>query len=102
MPTSTKSQPASSVRRRLREFYKRSGWVQARPDPKLRAKRKANYKRGYEVRVAVASKQELAEVQRLLNQSGLKPGKPFKKVNRIVLPIYGKESVERFLELVGA
>lgn len=59
------------------------------------------YKKGWEVRLLVDSKTELSRVRGWLRQAGFRPGKPFTKGNRICQPVYGREDVERFLELVA-
>ena len=97
---SARSNSSTTTKARLREWFDRSGWVQGGPDPSKRAKGKDNYKRGYEVRMSAAPK-ELAQLQRLLKSAGIEPGAPFAKSSRLVVPIYGREQTERFLNLIG-
>ena len=86
-----------SVMKRLAGWFDEHGWVQGAPDPKLRKALKATYKRGYEIRLS-ARPGELAKLQRLLVRAGFKPGKHFPKATRLVVPLYGKEQVQRFLK----
>ncbi len=66
------------------------------PNNKLREIKSRDYKKGYEVRLTVKDKNELLEVNILLNKAGFKAGKSFKKNNKYVQPIYGKGAVEKF------
>ncbi|MFG0285249.1 MAG: hypothetical protein ACF8R7_12570 [Phycisphaerales bacterium JB039] len=66
-----------------------------RPNP-TRRKRETHeeYKKGYEVRFSVASAAELRRLRRWLKGLGLRPGRPYDKANRKILPVYGKEAVD--------
>ena len=88
-----------SASRRLARWFAEHGWAQTPPDPGLRKDRKETYKRGYEIRLS-ARPDELAELQRLLVLAGYKPGKHFPKGRRLVVPLYGKEQVQRFLKRI--
>jgi len=85
-----------SAIRRLARWFDEHGWTQTPPDPKLRRDFKETYKRGYEIRLS-ARPNELRELRRLLIRAGFEPGKHFAKGRRLVVPLYGKEQVERFL-----
>jgi hypothetical protein len=54
------------------------------------------YKKGYEVRLVVSTRAELARVRRMLSQVGLKPGRPFKKGLQWIQPIYSMTAVKWF------
>lgn len=54
------------------------------------------YKKGYEVRFLVASKAEVRELRRCLAELGLKPGRPYAKESRWIVPVYGRRAVEIF------
>ena len=90
-PLNTDSPTETLVR-----FFQRNGCLR-RPNLDRRKEESANYKKGYEVRLVAFSKRELADIRRAIRKAGLKPGKPFKKVERWVQPIYGKESMEQFV-----
>ena len=44
---------------------------------------------------------ELERIRRLLRQAGFKPGRAFIKGRQFRQPVYGRESLERFLQMVG-
>jgi len=86
---------------RLAEFFQRNGYVRRQSADRLKAEGTSSYKKGEEVRLVAATKTELAEMRRLLRDQGFKLGKPFTTAGTHRQPIYGKEQVRRFLELVG-
>jgi hypothetical protein len=79
----------------LRQLFQQHGYVRAADEE--RKQQDAKYKKGYEVRLVVKTEDELTLIRHWLEQVGLKPGKPFRKHNRLVQPIYGKAAVEWFL-----
>jgi len=93
-----KAKPRSAIRR-LARWFDEHGWAQTPPDPALRKDFQETYKRGYEIRLS-ASPDELAQLHRLLARAGYTPGKHFPKRRRLVVPLYGKEQVHRFLERI--
>ena len=80
---------------KLIKYYRRNGYIRI-PDDNLRKLKGHNYKKGYEVRLVANDEKELFEINSLLHKSGFKVGKPFQKGSQFVLPIYGKEAVEKF------
>jgi hypothetical protein len=44
----------------------------------------------------------LARLRRLLREAGFRPGKPFAKWRSFCQPLYGRQEVRRFLDLIGA
>jgi hypothetical protein len=58
------------------------------------------YKKGDEIRFIVASRSELASVQRLLRRAGFEPGRPFAKGRKFALPVYGRTAVQQLLSLL--
>ena len=91
---------ATQVKKRLTAWFNQHGWAQSPPDQRLRKEFSRTYKRGYEVRLS-ALPEELDELLSLLQRADFKPGTPFPKANRLVVPLYGREQAWRFLELVG-
>lgn len=83
----------------LAEYFNRNGYFRI-PDQKLQRLKGEDYKKGYEVRLAADNKKELSEIKNLLIKTGLKPAKHFKKNNKYIQPIYGKEAVEKFQSLI--
>lgn len=66
------------------------------PDLEKRRQLRATYKKGWEVRLVLASKTELEEARHLLMMEGYRLGRPFAKHSRWVQPVYGKAAVEFF------
>ncbi len=52
---------------------------------------------GYEIRLVANSQLELVQLQWTIRAAGLKPGNPYTKANRWVVPIYGRDTMERFV-----
>ena len=68
-----------------------------RPDAaRLESESYDTYKKGFEVRFAAASPADLNQLRRLLSGAGLKPGRPYKKANRWIQPVYGRAAVGLF------
>ena len=96
MASKTTPSKASAIEQ-LAEFYYRHGSMRV-PDIERRKKESRTYKMGYEVRLVVPTRQELALVRRLLRIVGLKPSRPYSKSNQWCQPIYGKLAIELFTE----
>lgn len=79
----------------LRAMLAGSGYARVADLAKRKQRGSASYKKGYEVRFVLATKEELAHVRRLLKAAGFEPGKPFAKHSKLVQPVYGREAVER-------
>ncbi len=93
-----KSKNISSAKKRLIEYFERSGCVRY-PDLKLRKKAGCmKYKKGWEVRFTAKTNQELDLIGKLLDEVGLKKGKPYKNGNSIIQPVYGEQAVEIMLK----
>lgn len=67
-------------------------------DPVRRANDGQLYKKGWEVRFTLETIVEAQTVRDLVLDTGLRPGKVYPKHRRYLLPIYGREAVEWFLE----
>lgn len=87
---------------RLAGFYRRNGFVRRQDQQRIEKEGCARYKKGDEIRLVAESTQELALIRRLLREEGFEPGRPFVKGRQYRLPIYGRQAVARFLELVDA
>jgi hypothetical protein len=85
----------------LISFFLRSGYVR-RFDPERRKRENQAYKKGYEVRLVVASRAELRAVRRRLKTVRLRPGRPYPKHGRIVQPVYGRAGLDWFMERLPA
>jgi len=80
----------------LRQAFRRSGYVRV-VDKARRKEMGHKYKKGYEVRLVVKTRDELMRMRQLLRRVGFDPATSFLKHSRIVQPIYGKAAVEWFL-----
>jgi hypothetical protein len=85
----------SPARLRLAALFERNGYIRA-PSDEQRQRLGEKYKKGWEVRLALHSREELSETRRLLGEVGIRAGKPYKKEKQWVQPIYGKNAVDIF------
>ncbi len=85
----------------LRWFFRRNGYVRRKNLWRQQEEGYWAYKKGDEVRLAAASRAELALIRRLLRRAGFRPGRPFRKGRQYRQPVYGRAAVSRFLGLVG-
>jgi hypothetical protein len=84
----------------LAGYFLRNGYVR-HPNPRRqRTESTQSYKKGTEARLVANSAAELSRIRALLRQAGFHPGKAFRKGRRYRQPIYGSETVSRFLRLV--
>lgn len=92
--------PPKDVARQLAQFFLRKGYVRRQSKQRYAKEGPKQYKKGEEIRLIADSKRELALIRRLLRQAGFKAGRPFPKGNKYRQPIYGKQAVARFLQMV--
>ena len=62
------------------------------------------YKKGEEIRLVANTASERAHILRLLKLANFKAGRPFRKnqqSNQFCVPVYGREQVARFLQMVN-
>lgn len=76
--------------------FLRCGYIR-RCDADRRGRDGQSYKKGFEVRFVVGSPGDLRVVRRLLEEVGLRPGRPFRKHGRLVQPVYGRAVVDWFV-----
>lgn len=86
--------------KRLARYFWRNGYVRRQDSVRVSQDGPAKYKKGDEVRLVAQSEAELQEIRLLLVEAGFQPGRPFAKGRQIRQPIYGREEVTRFLELI--
>lgn len=90
----------TTPQRRAAELFSRGGCVR-RPNDDRRSEGHRVYKKGWEVRFYVGSKAEAAEAGRILRRAGLVAGRAYYKRPALwILPLYGRDQVERFLAWV--
>ncbi len=82
-------------------LYRRNGYVRRQSAERLARDGYAFYKKGDEVRLTAQSREELESIRDLLIRAGFVPGTPFVKGRQYRQPIYGREAVRRFLEIIG-
>jgi len=92
--------PGRNVIEGLKSCFVANGCVRI-ADSASRNAEGQKYKKGYEVRLVATSLDELFDIQGLLVEAGISFGRPYVKARRIVQPIYGRDNVKRFLELMG-
>lgn len=100
-PHASPSGPTTAASR-LAKIFQRNGYVRMQDPQRIADEGWGQYKKGEEVRLAASSAHELEQIRRLLRQAGFKPGCPFVKGKQYRQPIYGREAVARFLEMVAA
>lgn len=91
---SNRSGPGEVERELVRLFQDR-GYMRV-PDRRRREEEPVTYKKGYEIRFVTRSQKQLLLIRRLLRQVGLKPGKPFRKRDDWIQPVYGRQALEEF------
>ena len=85
---------------RLAAIFAEGGYVRRFAADKRSRLGPATYKKGFEVRLIVASQEALREVRHLLGAAHLRAGKPYRKHSRLVQPVYGKDALDWFLALL--
>lgn len=90
-----------SAEEELVRLFKRNGYVRAQDPRRQQKEGSQRYKKGDEVRLVANSWEELKHIEALLSRTGYWPGRPFRKGGQLRLPIYGKDQVRGFLEMVA-
>ncbi|MCH8558992.1 MAG: hypothetical protein LAT84_14310 [Balneolia bacterium] len=92
--------PTKAVASKLTWFYNRNGYVRRQKKERLENESAMSYKKGEEIRLIANTKSELRTIQSLLRKAGFKYGKPYDRGRRYCQPVYGKQAVARFLQMV--
>jgi len=71
-----------------------------KPVYKRRKIEKADYKKGYEVRISIKDIDEVGMMKSILLKKGITSGKPYNKHKLHILPIYGEEKTKAFTEII--
>jgi hypothetical protein len=87
---------------RLSAYYLRNGYVRRQNEKRKTREGHKRYKKGGEVRLLAKSIDELRCMRLFLKMADFKPGLPFSKGRQYCQPIYGKQEVERFLQMVNS
>ncbi len=91
----------SRIAKQLGAFYRRNGYVRWQNVRRQRNEPHASYKKGDEVRLVAESRAELRLIRRLLGRTGFRVVRPFIKGRQYRQPLYGRDEVRRFLQLIG-
>ncbi len=82
----------------LKDYLRANSYARV-PDEDRQDEGWSSYKKGYELRIVVKTQTDVKNVKRLLADAKIKPGKPYRKAQQWVLPVYGKESVSQLVKL---
>lgn len=85
----------------LGEFFRRNGYVRRQDAERHEREGAQKYKKGDEIRLVANSEQELLLIRNLLRKMGFNIGQPFSRDTKFRQPVYGREQVARFLEMIG-
>jgi hypothetical protein len=96
----TPPRPPKAVARQLAWYYARNGYVRTQNERRISEEGWSRYKKGEEVRLTANSVAELNRIRECLQKAGFKPGRPFRKGNQYRQPVYGRQAVARFLQIV--
>src|SRR3990172_6409854 len=95
------SRVSDSTVQQLSALFQRNGYVRPPAEKRLADVGYGRFRRGFEFRLTAASRTELRQIRALLRDAGFKPGRPFTKANQFRQPVYGRDSLERFLAMIG-
>jgi len=90
-----------AVVKQLRESFRRNGYVRRQNPVRVEEEGSRRYRKGDELRLTASSAEELRLVRRLLRQAGFRPGRAFVKGQQYRQPVYGRQEVARFLDLIS-
>ncbi len=76
----------------LKEIFMHNAYIRV-PNKERQKELGQKYKKGYEVRFAVKTEDEVEALSRLLREAGFSPARPFRKAKQIILPVYGEKAV---------
>lgn len=74
-------------------FFLRRNSCLRRPSSLRRKEGAEAYKKGWELRIVLDSSFELEQLRRLLRAAGQSPAKAYRKRQKWVQPVYGREAV---------
>ena len=95
--------PPSVATRLLRQTYEQGGYVRVKMDRHKAGPRRAagrGVRSGWEVRLPANDAVDAPTLSASLRALGFRPGSPYRKGPRMVVPLYGREQVEQFLRFV--
>ena len=84
----------------LVEVFRRNGHIRYQNPDRVQNEGWKRYKKGDEVRLIANFEPELDKIRGWLKQMDFKLGKPYSQSNQFRQPIYGRDQVQRFLQMV--
>jgi hypothetical protein len=88
--------------RLLRRYFLRNGYTRSVDEVRRERDGHRVYKKGYEIRFVAFSEDEAQQIFEALGVAGFRPGSPWLKFGRIIVPVYGKAQTERLLAEMDA
>jgi hypothetical protein len=82
----------------LAEYLRANSYARV-PNQERREEGWSAYKKGYELRIVVKTQDDVKRVRRLLQDAGIHPGKPFRKAQQWVQPVYGRQAVNSLVAI---
>jgi len=82
-------------------FYVQRNSCLRRPSSTRRKEGAEAYKKGWELRIVLESSAELTRLRRLLRDRGHQPPKAYRKRQKWVQPVYGREAVKELSARYG-
>jgi len=98
-PVKKKLPTKRQASRQVVAFFERNGYIRRQLEER-RAAEGRRYKKGDEVRLTANSEAEVELIQSLLDVLEFTHGSPFVKSRQYRIPIYGREQVRRFVDMV--
>jgi hypothetical protein len=89
------------VAKKIAAYFRRNGCMRTQKADRIANDRWGIYEKGDEIRLFANTAKELRTIRRILFTAGFKPGRPFRKGHQYRQPVYGRQVVVRFLELIG-
>jgi hypothetical protein len=80
-------------------YIRRSGYFRLK-DQEKKELLKEKYHKGYELRIG-CYEDEIEKISLICEKMSVKPGKPYKKVNKWVFPIYGFKNIQTISKLIS-
>lgn len=81
-------------------YFSLCGHVRKPREDRARAEGWETYKKGWEIRFRVHP-DDVGFVQSLISHAGYRPGRPFTKRARLIVPVYGVEAAREILRAAG-
>ena len=87
--------------KKLVKLFLRNGCMRYPNEERQKSDGVQKYKKGYEVRWTAVDRTELTEIKGFLEKAGFVAGNDYPKRKHFIQPVYGKDAVFRFQELLA-